>query len=109
MSLHLFSLLTVQKLFQLSFISTGFEDGINDFTGRGGVETLQIVNTDSYSGTSCLECSNRGKGWHGPWLALEGLLEPGIEYMVSAKAKAQWYNNINLKLDYTDSSGKDTM
>ena len=23
--------------------STGFEDGINDFTGRGGVETLQIV------------------------------------------------------------------
>ena len=86
--------------------STGFEDGINDFTGRGGVETLQIVNTDSYSGTNCLECSNRGKGWHGPWLALEGLLEPGIEYMVSAKAKAQWYNNINLKLDYTDSSGQ---
>ena len=26
--------------------------------------------------------------------------------MVSAKAKAQWYNNINLKLDYTDSSGQ---
>lgn len=86
--------------------STGFEDGKNDFTGRGGVETLKIVNTDSYSGTSCLECSNREKGWHGPWLSLDNLLKPGVEYMVSAKAKTQWYNNINLKLDYTDSSGQ---
>lgn len=85
--------------------STGFEDGKNDFTGRGGVEVLKIVNNDSFSGTSCLECSNRGKGWHGPWISLDNLLESGVEYIVSAKVKTQWYNNINLKLDYTDSSG----
>lgn len=85
--------------------STGFEDGKNDFTGRGGVEVLKIVNNDSFSGTSCLECSNREKGWHGPWISLDNILEPGVEYIVSAKVKAQWYNNISLKLDYTDSSG----
>lgn len=85
--------------------STGFEDGKNDFTGRGGVEVLKIVDNESFSGTSCLECSNREKGWHGPWISLDNLLEPGVEYIVSAKAKTQWYNNINLKLDYTDSSG----
>ena len=67
--------------------STGFEDGINDFTGRGGVETLQIVNTDSYSGTNCLECSNRGKkaGMVHGWRRV--FKDQRIEYMVSAKQK----------------------
>ena len=85
--------------------SADFEDGKNDFTGRDGIGTFTVVSTDAHSGTNCLECSDRTKGWHGPQLLLDDMLEPGVEYIASAWVKAAWYNDVNMSMEYTDSEG----
>ncbi len=85
---------------------TGFEDGEILFTGRGGVETLAATSEQVYSGDYALCVSDREKGWNGPQLLLDEICEPGVEYTVSAFVRAEWYNNINLSLEYTDSDGE---
>ena len=85
--------------------SADFEDGTNDFTGRDGIGTFNVVSTDAHGGTNCLECSDRTKGWHGPQLLLDNMLEPGVEYIASAWVKAAWYNDVKMSMEYTDSEG----
>ena len=86
--------------------STDFEDGdVSAFSGRGGVETIESTTEQSHSGSASMCVSDRTKGWHGPQLPLDGLLEPGTEYIASAWVKADWYNDIKMSMEYTDSSG----
>ncbi len=85
---------------------TDFEDGVNIFSGRDGIGTFTVVDTDAHSGTKSLKCTDRTKGWHGPQIALDGLLEPGVEYIASAWVKAAWYNQIKLSMEYTNSAGE---
>lgn len=86
--------------------SADFEDGVNDFTGRDGIGTYTVINTDSHGGTSSLQCSDRTKGWHGPQISLDEMLEPGVEYIATAWVKTEWYNDIKLSMEYTDASGE---
>lgn len=86
--------------------STDFEDGVCDFTGRDGQSQTAVVSTDGYSGSKCLESSGRTKNWHGPQILLDGKIEAGKEYVVSAMVKTPWYATVTLSLDYTDSSGE---
>lgn len=85
--------------------SADFEDGTNDFTGRDGYGTYTVISTDAHGGTNCLECSDRTKGWHGPQLLLDNMLEPGVEYIAGAWVKAAWYNDVKMSMEYTDSEG----
>lgn len=85
--------------------SADFEDGTNDFTGRDGIGTLTVVNTNAHGGTSCLECSDRTSGYQGPQILLDDMLEPGVEYIASAWVRTEWYNTIKMSMEYTDSEG----
>lgn len=88
--------------------SSGFENGvgISEFTGRGGVEVISAVSSDSHSGIYSMKISGRKQGWNGPQLLLDGRCNADEEYVVSAWVKAAWYNNVMLSLEYTDSSGE---
>lgn len=85
-----------------------FEDGNNDFTAREGTAkiTFNVVDPGANGSGKCLECSEREKGWQGPQIALDGMLEQGVEYIASAWLKASWYNEVKLSMEYTDSSGE---
>lgn len=87
--------------------SSGFEDGegISEFTGRGGVETISATTSSAHTGESSMCISDRAKGWHGPQLSLDNRCEAGVEYTVSAWVKAEWYNEVKLSLEYTDAGG----
>lgn len=84
---------------------TGFEDGVIEFTGRGGVEVIEAVNTSAHTGDYSMCVSGREKSWNGPQLLLDERCEAGVEYMVSAWVRAEWYNDIKLSMEYTDSEG----
>lgn len=87
--------------------STGFEDGegLSEFTGRGGVEVIEASSV-AYSGDSAMCVSGREKSWNGPQLLLDERCEAGVEYLVSAHCKTEWYSTINLSMEYTDSEGE---
>ncbi len=86
--------------------SNDFEDGnVSDFSGRGGVETIAAVTDKAYSGEKSMCVSNREKSWNGPQFAVEAYCEAGVEYTVSAAVCAEWYNNINMSMEYTDAGG----
>ena len=72
--------------------SSDFEDSSASlpFTGRGGVESISITDSQAHSGSSSMMISDRTKGWHGPQLLLDDICEPNKEYTVSAYAKAEW-------------------
>ncbi len=88
---------------------TGFEDGdVSMFAKRGDTDTSVIGTTTEnvYDGTTCMAVTGRSKGWNGPSLALSSVgCEPGVQYLASAWVKTQWYNTINLSMQYTDSDG----
>ena len=88
--------------------SSDFEDSSASlpFTGRGGVESISITDSQAHSGSSSMMVSDRSKNWHGPQLLLDDICEPNKEYTVSAYAKAEWYNSIKLSLEYTDAAGE---
>ena len=88
--------------------SSDFEDSSASlpFTGRGGVESISITDSQAHSGSSSMMVSDRTKGWHGPQLLLDDICEPNKEYTISAYAKAEWYNSIKLSLEYTDAAGE---
>lgn len=88
--------------------SSDFEDSSASlpFTGRGGVESISITDSQAHSGSSSMMVSDRSKGWHGPQLLLDDICEPNKEYTVSAFAKPEWYNSIKLSLEYTDAAGE---
>lgn len=80
--------------------TTGFEDGVNDFTRRGTVETLEISTAQAKSGTSSLCVSTRAKSWQGPQFKLDDYIQTNTEYTVSASAYTQWYSTITLSIQY---------
>lgn len=86
---------------------SGFEngEGVSSFTGRGGVEVIEAISTDSHSGSYSMKVSGREKDWNGPQLSLDNICEAETEYIVSGWVKAEWYNTVNVSLEYTDSSG----
>ena len=88
---------------------TGFEDGdVSMFAKRGDTDTSVIgTTTDSpYAGTTCMAVTERSKGWNGPSLALNSVgCEAGVQYLASAWVKTQWYNTINLSMQYSDADG----
>lgn len=87
---------------------SGFEngEGISEFTGRNGAEVIEAVSGDSHTGDYSMKISGREAGWNGPQLLLDNRCDAGVEYTVSAWAKTEWYNDIKLSLEYTDSSGE---
>lgn len=89
---------------------TGFEDGdVSAFSKRGDEDTSVIGTSieDPHSGKMCMEVTERSQGWNGPSLSLEALgCKPGVQYVVSAWVKTQWYNNCMLSIQYTDAEGE---
>ncbi|MDE5945831.1 MAG: endo-1,4-beta-xylanase [Oscillospiraceae bacterium] len=85
-----------------------FEDGkdVSEFTGRGGVEKIEIVTNSAHSGTSSMRVSGREKNWNGPQFLLDNKCKAGVEYTVSAWVRTEWYNQINLSMEYTDTAGE---
>lgn len=84
-----------------------FEDGdVSDFTGRGGVEVIGTTTDKAHSGNSSMCVSGREKSWNGPQFSLSDHCEAGVEYTVSAWVCAEWYNTINMSLEYTDAGGE---
>jgi len=86
---------------------SSFEDGegISEFTGRGGVEVISSVTDSAHTGNASMCVSKREKGWNGPQFLLDNRCEAGVEYVVSAWVKTEWYNQVNLSMEYTDASG----
>ncbi len=84
-----------------------FESGdVAAFTGRGGVETIAATTDMPCNGEYSMCVSDREKGWHGPQFRLDEICEPNKEYIVSANVKTEWYGNINLSMEYTDTAGE---
>ncbi len=89
---------------------TDFEDGdVSAFSKRGDTDTsvIGISEEGAYSGTKCMAVTERTKNWNGPSLALESVgCKPGVQYLVSAMVKAQWYCECMLSMQYTDADGE---
>ncbi len=86
---------------------TGFEDGVVDqFTGRGGVEVIEASTELAYSGDYAMCVSGREESWNGPQFLLSEICQPNTEYLISANVKSQWYSNVNLSMEYTDTEGE---
>ncbi len=86
--------------------TTGFEAGEEIvFTGRGGVEVLESSTEQVHGGDAALCVSGREKSWNGPQLLLDDICEPGVEYIVSAWGKSEWYSTFSLSMEYTDTEG----
>lgn len=89
--------------------STGFEDGegLDKFSKRGDTDTsvLSVSDEVSYSGSSSMCVSERSESWNGPQFKLDDEYEAGVEYLVSAYVKTEWYSTINLSMQYTDEAG----
>lgn len=87
--------------------SNDFESGdVSSFTGRGGVETIEASTAKAHSGTSSMCISGRTDSWNGPQYSLSNICEAGVEYTVSAWACPEWYNTVNLSMEYTDAGGE---
>ncbi|MDY4413682.1 MAG: endo-1,4-beta-xylanase [Ruminococcus sp.] len=88
--------------------SSGFEDDsdVSAFTGRGGVESISVTKVSAHTGEGSMLISDREKNWNGPQFLLDERCEAGVEYTVSAWVRTEWYNNVNLSMEYTDSSGE---
>ncbi len=85
---------------------TGFEDGVVNFTGRGGAETIATTSDYAYEGSYSLGITNREKSWNGPQFLLDDLCTAGEKYICGAWVRTDWYNTVNLSMEYTDSSGE---
>lgn len=86
--------------------TTGFEAGEEIvFTGRGGVEVMESSTEQVHGGDAALCVSGREKSWNGPQILLDDICEPGVEYVVSAWGKSEWYSTFSLSMEYTDTEG----
>lgn len=90
-----------------SIYETDFEDGdVSQFSKRGDTDT-SVIGTDTEDGNTYMSITERSNGWNGPQLRLDDICEPGVRYTVSLKAKAQWYNDIKVSLQYTANGAED--
>ena len=90
--------------------STSFEDEKNEiFTPRGADDTsvLVIKTSGGKTGDNYLSVTERSDSWNGAQYDLGKTCTPGGQYLVSAWLRTQWYSNICLSMQYTDSSGED--
>ena len=94
---------TTDVIFESSFEN---DSDISAFTGRGGVETISVTKDSAHTGDSSMMVSDRAKNWNGPQFLLDERCEAGVEYTVSAWVRTEWYNNVNLSMEYTDVSGE---
>ena len=80
---------------------TDFEDGdVSKFSPRGENDTSVIKAEKGEDGTY-MSITGRSEGWNGPQIKLDDICEPGVRYAVSLKAKAAWYNELKVSLQYT--------
>ena len=79
---------------------TGFEDGdVSMFSKRGEDDTsvIGISEEEAYEGEKCMAITERSTGWNGATVNVSTLgCEPGVQYLVSAAVKAQWYNTVSI-------------
>lgn len=94
---------TTDVIFESSFEN---DSDVSAFTGRGGVETISVTKDSAHTGDSSMMVSDRAKNWNGPQFLLDERCEAGVEYTVSAWVRTEWYNNVNLSMEYTDVSGE---
>ena len=87
-------------------ISNDFESNVDGWTGRGGVEVIEVSDETVHGGSSAMCVSGREKSWNGPQFRLDEICEPNVEYTVSAWAKSEWYSTLSLSMEYTDTEGE---
>ncbi len=85
--------------------SADFEDGKNDFSGRGGVEALEIQSEKVHGGSGALKISGRTENWNGPQLPVSSILQAGTEYSIAAFAMTEGNSRLTLSCQYDDASG----
>ncbi len=90
-------------IFESSFEN---DSDVSVFTGRGGVETIAVTKDSAHTGEGSMLISDREENWNGPQFLLDERCEAGVEYTVSAWVRTEWYNTVNLSMEYTDSSGE---
>ena len=85
--------------------SSDFEDGdTSKFSKRGDRDTSVIEVSDDASapsGSKVMSVTGRSSGWNGPSFDCSSNLEPNVKYVVSAKVKAAWYNNVRISIQQT--------
>ena len=89
-------------------MNSTFEDGYGAWKGVGS--TISITSDYAHNGNSSLYVFDRTADWGAPRCSLSGVAVPGQTYTFSAYAMfadGNDYQNMALKLLYTDSSGKD--
>ncbi len=88
--------------------ATSFEggEGIDQFSARGETEVLSESTEVASSGTSSMCVSERSESWNGPQFRLDDKCEAGVEYMVSANVKCEWYSQICLSMQFDDADGE---
>ncbi len=87
--------------------SADFEDGETDgISRRGEDETLTVVSDGAHGGDNALEISTRKESWNGPQIPLDDICEAGEQYIVTAFAKTEFYSQLTLSMQYTDSTGE---
>lgn len=89
-------------------MNSTFEDGYGAWKGVGS--TISITSDYAHNGNSSLYVFDRTADWGAPRCSLSGVAVPGQTYTFSAYAMfadGNDYQNMALKLLYTDSSGQD--
>ena len=89
-------------------MNSTFEDGYGAWKGVGS--TISITSDYAHNGNSSLYVFARTADWGAPRCSLSGVAVPGQTYTFSAYAMfadGNDYQNMALKLLYTDSSGQD--
>ncbi len=87
---------------------TDFEDGdVSQFSPRGERDTSVIATEKDEDGNTYMSITERSNGWNGPQLKLDDICKPGVRYTVSLRAKAAWYNDIKVSLQYTANGSED--
>lgn len=86
--------------------TAGFEQSTDGFLNTMGNIKLEICDTMSFSGKSCLKATNRSDGWHGATLDCQHLLKPMAQYSIHFYVYHESENieNIMCTLKSTDSS-----
>ncbi|MBE6852383.1 MAG: glycoside hydrolase [Ruminococcus sp.] len=86
--------------------SADFEDDECGFTRRGEAETLEVTDAAAHGGSKSLCVSTRAESWNGAQIALDGLIEAGQQYLVTAYAKTEWYSTLTLSMQYDNADGE---
>ena len=88
-------------------INTSFDDesALSFFAPRGDSVELVIMTDGGNTGTNYLKVTNRKSSWNGLLIPLDDICIVGREYIVSYAVKTQWWGNVVLSMQYTDTAG----